>query len=145
MTVRLRAARDEVWNPAMASKLRLLIAEDDELVVMGLTMVIEQLGHQVCATAQTAGQAVDLAESVGPDLALVDVALADGTDGLAATREISGRLGVPVIVCSAHASPADAYAAGARHFLMKPFGIEDLTEAMRSAHRPGDTGVVFAA
>lgn len=145
MTVRPRAARDEVWDPGMASKLRLLIAEDDELVVMGLTMVIEQLGHQVCATAQTAGQAVDLAESSGPDLALVDVALADGTDGLAATREISGRLGVPVIVCSAHASPADAYAAGARHFLMKPFGIEALTEAMRSVHRSGDTGVVFAA
>lgn len=140
-----RTARNEVWEPRMAGNLRLLIAEDDELVVMGLTMVIEQLGHQVCATAQTAGQAVDLAEANGPDLALVDVALAEGSDGLAATREISGRLGVPVIVCSAHASPADAYAAGARHFLMKPFGIEALTEAMLSACRSGDPEAVFAA
>ncbi|WP_192499296.1 response regulator [Skermanella pratensis] len=112
---------------------------------MGLTMVIEQLGHHVCATAQTAGQAVDLAEASSPDVALVDVALADGTDGLAATREIAGRLGVPVIVCSAHASPTDAYAAGARHFLMKPFGIDALTEAMLSIGRSGEAEVVFAA
>ncbi len=59
----------------MASKLRLLIAEDDELVVLGLTLVIEQLGYEVCGIARTAAEAVDLAERHRPDLALVDVAL----------------------------------------------------------------------
>ena len=121
-----------MWCKGMASNLRLLIAEDDELVVLGLTLVMEQLGYEVCGVARTAAEAVDIAERHRPDLSLVDVALANGSDGLCAAREISGRLGIPVIVCSAHATAVDAYAAGASHFLMKPFGIGALAEAVNS-------------
>jgi two-component system, response regulator PdtaR len=117
--------------------MRLLIAEDDELVVLGLTLVIEQLGYTVCGIARTASEAVALAELHLPDLALVDVALADGSNGLSAARDISGRLGIPVVVCSAHATAADALAAGASRFLMKPFGIDALAEAVLSTFRPG--------
>src|SRR3954462_7400435 len=116
----------------MCSNLRLLIAEDNELVVLGLTLVIEQLGYEVCGIARTATEAVDLAERHRPDLALMDVALADGSNGLSAARDISGRLAIPVIVCSAHATATDAHAAGASRFLMKPFGIDELAEAMTS-------------
>jgi two-component system, response regulator PdtaR len=123
------------WYQGMASNLRLLIAEDDELVVLGLTLVMEQLGYEVCGIARTAAEAVHIAEQHHPDLALVDVALADGSDGLGAARDISGRLGIPVVICSAHATAADAHAAGASHFLMKPFGIGALAEAVSSAFR----------
>src|SRR4051812_14369930 len=116
----------------MESKIRLLIAEDNELVVLGLTLVIEQLGYEVSGIARTAMEAVTLAERHHPDLALVDVALADGSNGLSAARDISGRLGIPVIVCSAHATATDAHAAGASSFLMKPFGIDALAEAVTS-------------
>ena len=119
--------------------MRLLIAEDDELVVLGLTLVVEQLGYTVCGIARTASEAVTLAELHHPDLALVDVALADGSNGLSAAREISGRLGIPVVVCSAHATAADALAAGAARFLMKPFGIDALAEAVLAAFRPGNS------
>jgi len=129
----------------MGSNLRLLIAEDNELVVLGLTLVIEQLGYEVCGIARTAGEAVDLAERHRPDLALVDVALADGSDGLSAAREISGRLSIPVIVCSAHATAADARGAGASHFLMKPFGIDALAEAVVSTFRPAGSRAPLAA
>src|SRR6476660_5355706 len=113
----------------MASNLRLLIAENDELVVLGLTLVMEQLGYEVCGIARTAMEAVDIAERNRPDLALVDVALADGSCGLSAARDISGRLGIPVVVCSTDATAAEAHEAGASHFLMKPFGIGALAEA----------------
>jgi DNA-binding NarL/FixJ family response regulator len=125
--------------------MRLLIAEDDELVVLGLTLVIEQLGYTVCGIARTASEAVTLAELHHPDLALVDVALADGSNGLSAARDISGRLGVPVVVCSAHATAADALAAGASRFLMKPFGIDALAEAVLAAFRPGNSCAPLAA
>jgi DNA-binding NarL/FixJ family response regulator len=129
----------------MASKLRLLIAEDDELVVLGLRLVTEQLGYDVCGIARTAAEAVDLAERLLPDLAIMDVALADGSDGLSAARHISGLLSIPVIVCSAHATAADAHAAGAARFLMKPFGIDALSEAMTAAFRPGDSRAPLVA
>jgi two-component system, response regulator PdtaR len=125
--------------------MRLLIAEDDELVVLGLTLVIEQLGYTVCGIARTASEAVTLAELHHPDLALVDVALADGSNGLSAAREISGRLGIPVVVCSAHATAADALAAGASRFLMKPFGIDALAEAVLTAFRPGNSRAPLVA
>jgi DNA-binding NarL/FixJ family response regulator len=134
-----------MWCRGMASILRLLIAEDDELVVLGLTLVMEQLGYEVCGVARTATEAVDIAERYRPDLALVDVALADGSNGLCAAREISGRLGIPVVVCSAHASAADAHAAGASYFLMKPFGIGALVEAVSSAFRPNGSRAPLAA
>jgi DNA-binding NarL/FixJ family response regulator len=125
--------------------MRLLIAEDDELVVLGLTLVIEQLGYAVCGIARTASEAVSLAELHHPDLALVDVSLADGSSGLSAARDISGRLGIPVVVCSAHATAADALAAGASRFLMKPFGIDALAEAVLSGFRSGNSCAPLAA
>ena len=134
-----------MWCKGMASKLRLLIAEDDELVVLGLTLVMEQLGYDVCCVARTAMEAVDIAEQHRPDLALVDVALGNGSNGLCASRELSGRLGIPVIVCSAHATAADAHAAGASHFLMKPFGIGALAEAVSSAFSPNGSRAPLAA
>ena len=125
--------------------MRLLIAEDDELVVLGLSLVIEQLGYTVCGIARTASEAVTLAELHHPDLALVDVALADGSNGLSAAREISGRLGIPVVVCSAHATAADALAAGASRFLMKPFGIDALAEAVLMAFQPANSRAPLVA
>jgi two-component system, response regulator PdtaR len=134
-----------MWCKGMASKLRLLIAEDNELVVLGLTLVMEQLGYDVCGVARTAAEAVDIAERHRPDVALVDVALANGSSGLCAARELSGRLGIPVIVCSAHATAADAHAAGASHFLMKPFGIGALAEAVSSVFSPNGSRAPLAA
>ena len=141
--VRNRGTR--MWCKGMASNARLLIAEDDELVVLGLTLVMEQLGYEVCGIARTAAEAVDMAERHCPDLALVDVALADGSNGLYAAREISGRLSIPVVVCSAHATAAEAHAAGASHFLMKPFGIAALADAVSSAFRPNGSRAPLAA
>lgn len=134
-----------MWCKGMASNLRLLIAEDDELVVLGLTLVMEHLGYEVCGIARTAAEAVDMAERHCPDLALVDVALADGSNGLYAAREISGRLSIPVVVCSAHATAADAHAAGASHFLMKPFEIGALAEAVSSAFQSGGSRTPLVA
>jgi two-component system, response regulator PdtaR len=137
--------RKRIWCKGMASNLRLLIAEDDELVVLGLTLVMEQLGYDVCGVARTAVEAVDIAERHRPDLALVDVALANSSNGLCAAREISSRLGIPVVVCSAHATAAEAHAAGASHFLMKPFGIAALADAVSSAFRPNGSRAPLAA
>jgi len=129
----------------MARTLRLIIVEDDALVVLGMALVLEELGCEVCGVAANAQDGIELAELHRPDLALVDVALAGGSCGLEATREISGRLGISVIVCSAHASADDAHSAGATRFLMKPFDVSALWEAVQAPFRPDGPTIPLAA
>src|SRR4051794_2959698 len=86
----------------MDNKLRLIVAEDDPLIAWAVRFGLADQGYEVCGWADTAPEAVRLAELHRPDVAVVDVGLADGTDGRAAAREISSRLGIPVVMCSTH-------------------------------------------
>jgi two-component system, response regulator PdtaR len=129
----------------MASRVRLIIVEDDALVVIGITLVLEEYGCEICGVAATAEEGIALADLHRPDLALVDVALADGSDGLMAARVISGRLGIPVVVCSAHATAEQALAAGACHFLMKPFDAMALSDAVQAPFRANGAVITLAA
>jgi DNA-binding response OmpR family regulator len=68
----------------------------------------------------------------------VDFGLADGTDGMAAAREISSRLGIPVVMCSDH---ADADTEGVRNevavvgWVSRPYRISDLSRLIAAAVR----------
>lgn len=109
---------------------RVLVAENDALLAQALEMTLGHLGFDVCASVRSAREAVVLAEALRPDIAVVDVGLDGPADGLAATQHLARRLSLPVIVCSAHARPADAAAAGAAAFLGKPFRVEQLRGAL---------------
>ena len=87
----------------MDHKPRLIVAEDDPLIAWAVRVGLADQGYEVCGWADSAPEAVRLAELHRPDVAVVDFGLADGSDGMAAAREISSRLGIPVVMCSAHA------------------------------------------
>jgi CheY-like chemotaxis protein len=74
-----------------------LIIEDEPLISLDLSEIVESLGHSVTTVARTADQAVVAARSEPPGLVLADIQLADGSSGLDAVREILGQLEVPVI------------------------------------------------
>ena len=76
---------------------RVLIVEDEPLISLDLSEIVESLGHTVTSVARTADQAVDAAASVRPGLVLADIQLADGSSGLDAVRDILGHFSVPVI------------------------------------------------
>lgn len=59
-------------------------------------------------------------------LRLIDVWLAHGSNGLTAVRHLTDRNGIPVFVCSGHASAQDARTAGAIAFRKKSFRLSDL-------------------
>lgn len=126
----------------MLDGLNILVAEDDASVAMMLTGVLEDLGHRVVTVVDTAEAAIAAAVSLPIDLALVDVWLANGSNGLTAVRALAGRHAVPSIVCSAHSLAEEAQAAGAVAFLSKPFRVADLEAALAAAlsgprHPPG--------
>lgn len=99
---------------------RVLIAEDEALVALGLAELVASAGHSVVAVAPRADVALDIATRHRPDLCLFDLRLADGTDGLAAALQVQNRLRLPVIVISATIDERRAQSWGVRHWLPKP-------------------------
>lgn len=76
---------------------RVLIIEDEPLISMDLSEIVESLGHRITSIARTASQAVEAAGADAPGLVLADIQLADGSSGLDAVRDILTLFDVPVI------------------------------------------------
>lgn len=117
----------------MRRQLDILVVEDDPHIVLALSAILEDLGHRVVRVVDTAAEAIRASGELPVDLALVDVWLADGSNGLTAVEHLSTVRKVPSVVCSAHSSAEDAYAAGASAFLEKPFRVADLERALAAA------------
>lgn len=97
----VRAIADARTEIAAAIRSRVLIIEDEPVISMHLEQIVEDMGHEVAATAMTRDEAVAEAERVRPDLVLADIQLADGSSGLDAAKDILERFDVPVIFITA--------------------------------------------
>ncbi len=80
---------------------KVLIIEDEPIIALDLTRVVRELGHTVVGTAATHQEAVALARQSEPGLVLADIQLADGSNGIEATREILNDFDIPVIFITA--------------------------------------------
>jgi DNA-binding NarL/FixJ family response regulator len=112
-----------------------LLAEDHAVVRQGLSALLNADGHfQMVGGARTGREAVDLAESLRPDVILMDIAMPI-LNGLEATRQIlAANPAARVLILSAHSD--DEYikrlcAAGVAGFLEKQSSAEILTQAIR--------------
>ena len=101
--------------------LRIAIAEDEWLIAEGLRIQVEELGHTVVGVVSTGDGLIALTAGERPDVALVDIKLARGSDGLAAAREVQERLGVPAVAVTGHLAADDARSAGLLGMLRKPW------------------------
>lgn len=121
---------------------RVLVADDQELVRTGLAMILDaQPGIEVVAQAGDGAEAVRTATRLRPDgldVVLMDVRM-PGTDGLEATRQLAGpQVADPVAVVVITTFDLDEYVyaalrAGARGFLLKDAGPALLVQAVRAA------------
>ena len=107
-------------SAALMKPLRIAIAEDNWLVAEYLCGELAALGHAIVGRARTAAELINLVARERPDLVLVDVRLADGSDGLAAAKEIQERFDIPAIAVTGHLTAAEAEAAGLLGILSKP-------------------------
>lgn len=82
-------------------KSRVFIVEDEPLIAASLAELVTSLGHTVAGIAVTRHQAVKEVLSLRPDLLLVDIQLADGSQGTDAVQEIWEGLSVPAIFITA--------------------------------------------
>ena len=79
-----------------------LIIEDEPLISMQLEDLVNGLGHEICGTAATRGQALQVVAERRPGLVLADIQLADGSSGLDAVDDILKLGDVPVIFITAY-------------------------------------------
>ena len=115
---------------------RVLIVDDHPIVRHGLrTMIDAQPDLTVCGEAQSDREARAALEQLDPDLMIVDVSLAEG-DGMDLVREVHvQRPGLPMLVLSMHDETIYAerlLAAGARGYIMKEAGSDQLLVALRT-------------
>ena len=112
--------------PAPVKPLRIAIAEDNRFVAEHLRSELVTLGHRVVGLARTGEELIELVARERPHVALVDMRLADGSDGLAAAKEIQERFSIPAIAATGHLSAVEAQAAGLLGLLSKPYSSAGL-------------------
>jgi CheY-like chemotaxis protein len=116
----------------------ILVVEDEELLTLHLTDMLEELGYAVAATASSGAAAIREATrlvAAPPALALVDISLKGGMDGVELAIELK-RLGVPTLFLTGAWDPAindRARPAAPLGHLEKPYTEASLRQALARA------------
>lgn len=115
------------------SPVRVVVADDQDLVRSGLEMVLTARGVEVVGTAADGREAVEVVRRTRPDVVLMDVRM-PVLDGIAATREVTGA-GLPtrVLVLTTYDHDRyvyEAFRAGASGFLLKATPPDRLVEGI---------------
>ncbi|PEG59536.1 ANTAR domain-containing response regulator [Mycolicibacterium boenickei] len=114
---------------------RVLIAEDEALIRLDLAEMLREEGYEVVGEAGDGQEAVELAESLRPDLVIMDVKM-PRRDGIDAASEIASKRIAPIVILTAFSQRElveRARDAGAMAYLVKPFSITDLVPAIEVA------------
>ena len=119
-----------------AKSARILVVEDEAVVALDVEDRLRRLGHQVVGTADSSASALALAAEVRPDLVLMDIALRDGGDGIAAAERLRAELAVPVVFVTAFADAETierAKRVSPHGYIVKPFDERDLRATIEIA------------
>jgi response regulator NasT len=119
----------------LGGAVRILIAEDETIIRLDLRDLLERAGFEVVAEAHDGEEAVELARSTEPDLALLDVKM-PRLDGIEAARRILDERAIPIVMVTAYGEQelvARAVEAGVFGYLVKPFRESDLLPAIATA------------
>ena len=115
--------------------MRILIAEDETIIRLDLRDLLVRAGFDVVAEAKDGEEAVALARSETPDLAILDVKM-PRLDGIDAARRILEERAIPIVMLTAYGQDelvSRAVEAGVFGYLVKPFRESDLLPAIRTA------------
>ena len=125
----------------MDDSIRILVVDDEKLLVKGIKFNLENEGYQV-ETAFDGAAAVELARSESFDLIILDLMMPE-VDGLTACMRIREFSAVPIIMLTARSEDADkiiGLESGADDYVTKPFNILELKARIRALlRRAGQT------
>lgn len=123
--------------PAMpdGKALRILIADDEAVIRLGLRTMLEAQGYRVVGEAADGTRALDLVSRLKPDLVFLDIKM-PGVDGLQAARRLQQDGNTPVVILTAYSDREfvdSAKASGVLAYLVKPMRESDLRPAIEVA------------
>lgn len=117
--------------------IRIVIADDHEVVRCGLVSLLHGSNVEIVAEAESGDEAVKLAKKHKPDVILLDVRMAPGTDGLVALEKIRADVpGASCIMLTTFDNPtyvARAVASGAHDYVLKGCSRQELLDAVTGA------------
>ena len=119
-----------------ASKINILVADDEKMMLQLLSMSLQRLGYNVI-TADNGLEAIEKFDKHSFDLVLLDV-LMPTMDGFAACAEIRKRSDVPVVMLTALSRPDDIVRGleiGADNYIVKPFTFKEVEAKLRAILR----------
>ncbi|MEV0411221.1 response regulator transcription factor [Streptomyces sp. NPDC050448] len=125
----------------MTEPLRMVVADDQDLLRTGFTMILTADGIEVVGEASNGAEAIEMVRSTQPDVVLMDIRM-PAIDGLEATRRIMAEAATPPRIIILTTFDLDRYvyaalSAGASGFLLKDVTPEQLVAAVRLV-RAGD-------
>jgi two-component system cell cycle sensor histidine kinase/response regulator CckA len=120
----------------MEQSARILIVEDDAILVAHLEETLTQLGYAVCGISATGKSAIKIALEQKPDAVLMDIRLRGSMTGIEAAEEIHKHFDTPIIYLTAYSDEAlvqDAKTTDAYAYLAKPVRERELRASMEMA------------
>lgn len=114
----------------------ILVVEDERLIARDIAMQLNNLGYTALGPASTGEQAIEMIETLRPQLVLMDIHLASAMDGVTAAEIIRDKFDVPTVFLSAfdgvdnHERAMQARPVG---YIAKPFSEYDLRTVVQSA------------
>jgi pilus assembly protein CpaE len=122
----------------MGEQIRTLIVDDIPETRSHLAKLLSfESDIEVVGSAASGSEAIELAESLRPDVVLMDINMPD-MDGIAATEQLTNRTPTAAVVMMSVQGEADylrrSMLAGAREFLVKPFSSDELTASIRQVY-----------
>jgi len=116
--------------------MKVLLVDDNRLMLEGLQNLLEAHGIEVVGTAADGRASVDLARKRKPDVILMDIRM-PGCDGLCATRLIKAEMpNAKIIILTTSTEDDDLFEAiksGACGYLLKSMDTDELVEALHQA------------
>lgn len=120
----------------MTVAIKVLVVEDEDSYVDALTIGLAKEGFEV-SVARDGAEAIDIFDSVDPDLVLLDVMLPK-VSGVDVCRELRSRSSVPIIMVTAkddEISTVVGLEVGADDYVAKPYRLRELVARMRAVLR----------
>lgn len=118
--------------------MRVLLVDDNRLMLEGLANLLDAHGVQVVGMAKDGLESISLARSLQPDLILMDIRM-PRCDGLAATRLIkAGQPTIKIVILTTSTEDQDLFEAirsGATGYLLKSMDADELIECLEQARQ----------
>ena len=115
--------------------LKIVVAEDEYLILMGIKSNLESLGHEVIGEATNGHELIKIALEKKPDLIIADINL-PVINGLEALKKINEKLFIPSIIVSGYDDEKlinEAKEIGVLGYLIKPVDESDLKASIEIA------------